>query len=152
MLFSGDPRRRSVALLAGGLLLIFVLLGAFQAINTTLPVRIWHYSFNVNFLNPETAGETLVSTSLMVLVFLLLLLLLVLLVRNVLKVYAGQGSSGLGARLRSRMVLGAVLIALAPAEMMFLFSYLLMIFVGGPIVRFLMEPALSLVDLALAHI
>jgi hypothetical protein len=126
MLFSGDPRRRSVALLAGGLMLILVLLSAFQAFNTTLPVRIWHYSFNVNFLNPETAGETLVSTSLMVLVFLLLLLLLVLLVRNVLKVYAGQGSSGLGARLRSRMVLGAVLIALAPAVMMFLFSFLLM--------------------------
>ena len=126
MLFSGDPRRRSVALLAGGLLLILVLLGALQAFNTTLPVRIWHYSFNVDFLNPETAGETLLFTSLMVLVFLLLLLLLVLLVRNILKVYAGQGSSGLGARLRSRMVLGAVLIALAPAVMMFLFSFLLM--------------------------
>jgi PAS domain S-box-containing protein len=126
MLFSGDPRRRSVALLAGGLLLILVLLGALQAFNTTSPVRIWHYSFNVDFLNPETAGETLLSTSLMVLVFLLLLLLLVLLVRNILKVYAGQGGSGLGARLRSRMVLGAVLIALAPAVMMFLFSFLLM--------------------------
>jgi hypothetical protein len=95
MLFSGDPRRRSVALLAGGLLLIFVLLGAFQAINTTLPVRIWHYSFNVNFLNPETAGETLVSTSLMVLVFLLLLLLLVLLVRNVLKQQRVGGAAAL---------------------------------------------------------
>jgi PAS domain S-box-containing protein len=126
MLFSGDPRRRSVALLAGGLLLILVLLGALQAFNTTLPVRIWHYSFNVDFLNPDTAGETLLFTSLMVLVFLLLLLVLVLLVRNILKVYAGQGSSGLGARLRSRMVLGAVLIALAPAVMMFLFSFLLM--------------------------
>jgi PAS domain S-box-containing protein len=126
MLFSGDPRRRSVALLAGGLLLILVLLGALQAFNTTLPVRIWHYSFSVDFLNPETAGETLLSTSLMVLVFLLLLLLLVLLVRNILKVYAGQRGSGLGARLRSRMMLGAVLIALAPAVMMFLFSFLLM--------------------------
>ena len=126
MLFSGDPRRRSVALLAGGLLLILVLLGALQAFNTTLPVRIWHYSFSVDFLNPETAGETLLFTGLMVLVFLLLLLLLVLLVRNILKVYAGQGSSGLGARLRSRMMLGAVLIALAPAVMMFLFSFLLM--------------------------
>jgi PAS domain S-box-containing protein len=126
MQFSGEPRRRSVALLAGGLLLILVLLGALQAFNTTLPVRIWRYTFNVDFLNPETAGETLLFTSLMVLVFLLLLLLLVLLVRNVLKVYAGQGSSGLGARLRSRMVLGAVLIALAPAVMMFLFSFLLM--------------------------
>jgi two-component system nitrogen regulation sensor histidine kinase NtrY len=60
------------------------------------------------------------------LLFLLLLLLLVLLLRNILKVYAGQGSSGLGARLRSRMVLGAVLIALAPAVFMFIFSYQLM--------------------------
>jgi len=126
MLFSGDPRRRSVALLAGGVLLIFALLGALQAFNPTLPVRIWHYSFNVDFLNPETAGETLIFTGLTGLVFLLLLLLLVLLLRNILKVYAGQGSSGLGARLRTRMVLGAVLIALAPAVFMFLFSFLLM--------------------------
>jgi two-component system nitrogen regulation sensor histidine kinase NtrY len=96
MLFSGDPRRRSVALLAGGLLLILVLLGALQAFNTTLPVRIWHYSFNVDFLNPETAGETLLSTGLIVLVFLLLLLLLVLLLRNILKVYAGQGRQRAG--------------------------------------------------------
>ena len=126
MAFSGDPRRRTVALLAGGVLLIFVLLGALQAFNPTLPIRIWHYSFYVNFLNPETAGETLVFTGLTVLVFLLLLLLLVLLLRNIFKVYAGQGSSGLGARLRSRMVLGAALIALAPAVFMFLFSYGLM--------------------------
>jgi PAS domain S-box-containing protein len=97
-------------------LLIFVLLGALQAFNTS----------GVSFLNPETAGETLIFTGLTVLVFLLLLLLLVLLLRNLLKVYAGQGSSGLGARLRSRMVLGAVLIALAPAVFMFLFSYGLM--------------------------
>jgi PAS domain S-box-containing protein len=97
-------------------LLIFVLLGALQAFNTS----------GVSFLNPETAGETLIFTGLTVLVFLLLLLMLVLLLRNILKVYAGQGSSGLGARLRSRMVLGAVLIALAPAVFMFLFSYGLM--------------------------
>src|SRR5271166_664114 len=116
MQFRGDPRRRRVALLACGVLLIFVLLGALQAFNTT----------GVSFLNPETAGETLIFAGLTVLVFLLLLLLLVLLLRNVLKVYSGQGSSGLGVRLRSRMVLGAVLIALAPAVFMFFFSYGLM--------------------------
>jgi hypothetical protein len=125
MFFSGDPRRRTVALYVGALLLILVL-GAFQAFNTTLPVRIWHYTFNVDFLNPETANETLLSTALMVLVFLLLLLLLVLLLRNILKLYAGPGGSGLGARLRSRMILGAVAIALVPAVFMFLFSFLLM--------------------------
>jgi hypothetical protein len=126
MFFSGDPRRRTVVLYASALFLIFIALGAFQAFNTTLPVRIGHYSFILDFLNPGTAGETLLSTALMVLVFLLLLLLLVLLLRNILKLYAGQGSSGLGARLRSRMILGAVLIALAPAVFMFFFSYLLM--------------------------
>jgi len=113
---SGDPRWRSVALYACGVLLIFVALGGMQAFDTK----------KVPFLNPETAGETLLSVSLTVLFFLLLLLLLVLLLRDTLKVYAGQGSSGLGARLRSRMVLGAVLIALAPAVFMFLFSFLLM--------------------------
>ncbi len=116
MQFRGDPRRRTVALLASGVLLIFVVLGALQAFNTS----------GVSFLNPETAGETLIFAGLTVLVFLLLLLLLVLLLRNILKVYAGQGSSGLGARLRSRMMLGAVLIALAPAVFMFLFSFGLM--------------------------
>jgi hypothetical protein len=126
MEFSGKPRWRTVALYAGLVLLFVALLGALQAFNTTLPVRIWHYTFKVNFLNPENARETLISTGLIVLAFLSLLLLLVLLLRNIFKVYAGQGSSGLGARLRSRMVLGAVLIALAPAVMMFLFSFLLM--------------------------
>ena len=106
--------------------MILALLGAFQAFNTTLPIRIWHYSFNLSFLNPETAGETLLFTGLTVLVFLLLVLLMMLLIRTILKVYAGQGSSGLGARLRSRMVMGAMLIALAPAISMFLFSNQLM--------------------------
>ena len=116
MLFRGDPRWRSIALYACAVLLIFVALGGLQAFNTS----------HVGFLNPETAGETMLSAGLIVLVFLLLLLLLVLLLRDTLKVYAGQGSSGLGARLRSRMVLGAVVIALAPAVFMFLFSFLLM--------------------------
>jgi PAS domain S-box-containing protein len=126
MVFSGKPRWRTVALYAGLVLLFLALLGALQAFNTTLPVRIWHYTFNVNFLNPETSAETLIFTSLTGLVFLLLLLLLMLLLRNILKLYTDQGGSGLGARLRSRMVLGAVLIALMPAVFMFLFSYTLM--------------------------
>ena len=116
MPFSGDPRRRSIALLAVGVVLFFVLLGALNWFNTS----------NVGFLNPETSGETLIFTGLTVLVFLLLLLLLMLLLRNILKLYVGQTSSALGARLRTRMVLGAVLIALMPAVCMFLFSFNLM--------------------------
>ena len=116
MRFLADSRHRSIALLAGSAVLVFVLLGTLQWFNTS----------RVDFLNPETFGQTMALTALELLLFLLLLLLLVLLFRTVLKVYVGQGSSGVGARLRSRMVLGAVIITLMPAALMFLFSYLLM--------------------------
>jgi two-component system, NtrC family, nitrogen regulation sensor histidine kinase NtrY len=116
MRLHADSRRRSIVLLTGGALLIFVLLGTLTWFNTS----------NVNFLNPATYEQTIALTALEVLLFLLLLLLLVLLFRTVLKVYVGQGSSGLGARLRSRMVLGAVIITFMPAALMFLFSYFLL--------------------------
>ncbi len=99
--------------LGAGVVLFFALLGGLQAFNTS----------NVRFLNPETSGETLAFTGLTVLVFLLLLVLLMLLLRNILKLYADQSSSALGARLRTRMVLGAAFIALTPAVFMFLFSF-----------------------------
>ena len=113
MQFLRDPRKRVVLLLGLGVLLFLALLGALQA-------------FNIRILNPVTAGETLVFTSLIVVVFILLMVLLMLLLRNILKLYADQSSSALGARLRTRMVLGATLIALTPAVFMFLFSFLLM--------------------------
>lgn len=116
MALKGNPRVRLIVLLASGLILVFALLGALQAFNTS----------SVSFLNPDTSGETLAFTGLTVLLFLMLVALLVLLLRNLLKVYADQGSSALGARLRTRMVLGAALIALTPAAFMFLFSFFLM--------------------------
>ena len=116
MRFLADSRRRAIALLTGGAIIVFVLLGALNWFNTS----------GVEFLSPETYGQTLVLTALEALLFLLLLLLLLLLFRNLLKVYVGEGSSGVGARLRSRMVLGAAMITLMPAALMFLFSYLLM--------------------------
>ena len=102
--------------LGAGVLLFFALLGGLQAFNTS----------KISFLNPETSGETLAFTGLTVVVFLLLLVLLLLLLRNILKLYADQSSRALGARLRTRMVLGAALIALTPAVFMFLFSFQLM--------------------------
>src|ERR1700722_9578957 len=116
MPFLRDPRRRSTTLLLGGVIIVFALLGALQ----------WFNSSRVGFLNPETSGETLLFTALTVLVFLLLMVLSMLLLRNILRIYAGQSSSALGSRLRPRMVLGAVIIALTPAIFMFLFSFFLL--------------------------
>ena len=103
-------------LLVVGLVVVSSVLGVQQAFNTS----------NWRFLNPQTAGETLVYTGFSVFVFLALLALLVLLFRNLLRLYAGQSGSALGERLRSRLVLGAALIALIPAAFMFLFCFLLM--------------------------
>jgi two-component system, NtrC family, nitrogen regulation sensor histidine kinase NtrY len=116
MRFLADSRHRSIAMLASGAVFVFVLLGTLTWFNTS----------NVNFLDPATYAETIALTVLEVLLFLLLLLLLVLLFRTVLKVYVGQGSSGVGARLRSRMVIGAVIITFTPAALMYLFSYYLL--------------------------
>ena len=116
MLLKGNPRLRLIIVLGSGVLLVFALLGALQAFNTS----------KVSFLNPDTTAETLAFTGLTVVLFLMLIALLVLLSRNLLKLYADQGSRALGTRLRNRMVLGAVLIALTPAAFMFLFSFFLM--------------------------
>jgi hypothetical protein len=116
MPFLADPKRRSIAMLGGGVLLIFAILGWLQAFNTS----------HVGFLNPETSGETLAFTALTVLVFLLLMVLSMLLLRNILRLYASQSSSALGSRLRTRMVLGAIIIALTPAIFMFLFSFMVL--------------------------
>ncbi len=115
MSFWSDPRRRVAAILVA-CLIVFLGFGILQAFNTS----------NIRFLNPETSGETLAFTTVTFVFFLVLLLLLMLLLRNILKIYSEQSTSALGARLRTRMVVGAVLIALMPAIFMFLFSFQLM--------------------------
>ncbi len=114
MPFDGGSRRRTVVFLGAGVLLFFAVLGALQAFNP------------IPFLHPETSGETLAFTGLTLVIFLSLLVFLLLLLRAILKLYADQSSSALGSRLRTRMVLGAALIALTPAIFMFLFSFQLM--------------------------
>jgi two-component system nitrogen regulation sensor histidine kinase NtrY len=112
----GSPRRRTIALLFTGAFVIFAALIALNAFNTT----------GVRFLTPQTTGDILVFTAMSVIAFLLLLMLLVLLIRNILKLFVDQRSRALGSRLRTRLVIGAALIALAPAVFMFLFSFVLM--------------------------
>jgi hypothetical protein len=110
------PRRRTIAWLGAGAFVIYAVLQALYSFNTS----------RFPLLTPQTTTDTLVFTAMSVIVFLLLLMLLVLLIRNILKLFADQRSRALGSRLRTRMVVGAALIALAPAAFMFLFSFLLL--------------------------
>ena len=102
-------RRANVIVLALATLFLLLLLVTLNA-------------FNLTFLQPRSVAQIQLFTALSVLVFLLFVLLLLLLLRNILKLMADQRSRALGSRLRSRMMLGAVLISFAPALFMFLFS------------------------------
>ena len=105
--------RRYPALLAGAIFLLLLILLALNA-------------FNLHFLDPRSTGQIFLFTAISILTFLLLVVLIVLFARNILKLLADQRSQVLGSRLRSRMILGALILSLAPALFMFLFSYLLM--------------------------
>ena len=81
----------------GALLLLFLALNA----------------FNLSFLFPRSSAQLFLFTGLSVLVFLVLLFLLVLLFRNILKLYGER--TVLGSRIRTRMLVGALLLSFAPA-------------------------------------
>jgi two-component system nitrogen regulation sensor histidine kinase NtrY len=109
----GSNRRVAVAVLGSLALLVLLLLIA-------------ENSFNLKFLATENTGSILLFTALSALSFLLFLTLFVLLLRNILKLYASEQSRVLGSRLRTRMLLGALLLSIAPAFFMLFFNYLLM--------------------------
>ncbi len=107
-----QQRRSAVVALGGGMFLLLLVLAALNAFNP-LPA----------FLRPDGTGQIFLFTALSVLAFLLLLTLLVLLFRNIVKLLADQRSRVLGSRIRSRMLVGALLLSFAPAVLMFLFSF-----------------------------
>jgi two-component system nitrogen regulation sensor histidine kinase NtrY len=123
--------RRATLILLGTA--VFVLLALLIALN----------AFNVRALMPHTTGQIILLTSVSVLVFLLFVTVLVLLLRNLIKLLAEQKSQVLGARLRTRMFIGALLVSLVPALFMFLFSFLLM---NRSIDRWFSQPGIDVRD------
>ncbi|HWG86151.1 MAG TPA: hypothetical protein VN679_00100, partial [Candidatus Acidoferrales bacterium] len=120
--FNPDPSKRSLSLsqrratlipLALGILLLFGVVFSQQA-------------FNLKQLSPDSAQQTLVLVALSALVFLLLVVLTFVLFRNLVKLYAERRLGVPGSRLRTRMVIGALLLSFAPAIVMFMFAYGLM--------------------------
>src|ERR1700744_2879960 len=105
-----QQRRGAVVALGAGLFFLLLVLAALNA-------------FNLPFLRPHGTSQIFLFSALSVVAFLLLLTLLVLLFRNILKLLADQRSRVLGSKIRSRMLVGALLLSFAPAVFMFLFSF-----------------------------
>jgi PAS domain S-box-containing protein len=129
-LVESKHRRATVVALAAATLLLVLLLSALNA-------------FKLSFLHPVSTGQIFLFTALSVIVFLLFVMLLILLLRNILKLLADQRSRVLGSRLRSRMLIGALLLSFAPALFMFLFSFGLM---NRSIDRWFTQPVAELRD------
>lgn len=127
---TASNRRTAVVVLGSLALLILLVLLAENA-------------FNLKFLSPDNNGSILLFTALSGLTFLLFLTLVVLLLRNILKLYASGQSRVLGSRLRTRMLLGALLLSVAPAFFMLFFNYLLM---NRSIDRWFSQPVVQLRD------
>ena len=83
-------------------------------------------AFNLTFLRPDTAEQTLLFTALSLLVFLLLVALLFVLGRNLLKLYAERRGGVLGSKFRTKMVIGALLLSVTPVIFLFIFAYQVM--------------------------
>jgi two-component system nitrogen regulation sensor histidine kinase NtrY len=123
-------RRSAVVALGGAMFLLLLVLASLNAFNPLPP-----------FLRPLGSGQIFLFTALSVLAFLLLLTLLILLFRNIVKLLADQRSRVLGSRIRSRMLVGALLLSFAPAVFMFLFSFGLL---NRSIERWFSQPASQL--------
>ncbi len=80
-------------------------------------------TFKLSFLQPDTSEETLIFAALSAFIFLLFVALTFVLLRTLLRLYVERRSGLMGSRLRSRMVLGALLLSLGPVIFLFLFSY-----------------------------
>lgn len=113
---STHPNRRKILIVALGVCFLVLLL-ALATLNAFNSPQLPH---------PANLEQIFMFTGLSVVAFLLFVIVLVLLVRNMLKLYADQRSRVMGARLRTRMLWGALLVSLLPIAFMFAFSYLLM--------------------------
>src|ERR1035438_6922069 len=80
-------------------------------------------TFKLTFLQPDTSEETLIFAALSALIFLLFVALTFVLLRILLRLYAERKTGVMGSKLRSRMVMGALLLSLGPVIFLFLFSY-----------------------------
>ncbi len=80
-------------------------------------------TLKITVFEPDTSEETLIIASVSALIFFLFVALTFVLIRTLLRLYAERKTGVLGSKLRTHMVLGALLLSLGPVIFLFLFSY-----------------------------
>jgi len=106
----GKRRRTSIILLAVCTLLLFAALFVQQAFNLE------------GVVSPDTNTQTLLFAALIALIFFLFVALSFVLARTLLKLYAERRSKVLGSQIRTRMVVGALMLSLLTIMFFFIFA------------------------------
>jgi len=107
-------RRSKLLWLAAGVLLLVAVIFIQAAFNLT-PI-----------VSPENLSQTFLFAALSALIFLGLIALTFVLLRTLAKLYLERQAGVLGAKFRTKMVLGALVLSFGPVIALFVFSYGLM--------------------------
>jgi hypothetical protein len=91
-----------------------------------LAILVSQTAFDFTILHPETNQQTVIFYALSILISLLFVALFFVLARNLLKLFAERRLGVLGAKFRTRMVAGALILSSLPVMVMYWFAYGLM--------------------------
>ncbi|MEJ2008768.1 MAG: ATP-binding protein [Acidobacteriota bacterium] len=80
-------------------------------------------SFNLSFIHPRSASQTLLLVVVSTLIFLTFVIFALILARNLLKLYVERRSRKLGSRFKTKMVVAFLALTLVPVSFLFAFSY-----------------------------
>jgi two-component system, NtrC family, nitrogen regulation sensor histidine kinase NtrY len=103
-------------------LLIFLLI----AVPVLLFIGWSQASFNLAFIHPNSAGETILLVVLSILIALAFVIFALILARVLLKLYVERRAQKLGSRFKTRMVVAFLALTLVPVSFLFIFAYLLL--------------------------
>ena len=99
-----------------GLLAIFLVL---------LAVLVWQGSFSFPF-HPADSHETILLSAVSIILFILLATLAFILFRDTIKLYIDRQNQREGSRIRSKLLIGAILLTVAPTLFSALFNYMVL--------------------------
>ena len=103
----------------GRAFLVFLLI----AVPTLLFIGWSQASFNLSFIHPRSAFQTILLVVVSALIFLAFFIFLFILLRNLLKLYVERRSHKLGSRFKTKMMVAFLALTLVPACFLFAFSY-----------------------------
>src|SRR3954453_10890874 len=101
------------------------LLYSFASVLLALSVGffVWQGSFHLSDLDPSSSSQTLILWAVSLLIFILMVTVGWILAREFIKLYVARQAKRLGSRIRTKLVVGAMMLCCMPVFFLVLWSY-----------------------------